>query len=78
MARERFRRGDVVEIVTVDRGMTSTKQPLTPIREERWRAIIIGPSVFVPGWWVVKKIPGNRITGCTVPDDEIECVVRRT
>jgi hypothetical protein len=71
-----IREGEMVEIVTVDRGQggTSTKHRRAPAREERWRAIIVGPSAFASGWWTVKKIERGRPTGWmtyTVPEAEI-------
>jgi hypothetical protein len=83
MSRQHFREGEIVEIVTVDRGQggTSTHHRRAPAHAEHWRAIVVGPSAFAPGWWVVKKAEGNRAMGWmtyTVPDDEILRVVRRS
>ena len=76
----RLREGEMVEIVTVDRGRGErcTNHHLrAPIRTERWRAVMLGPSAL-PGWWIVKKLKGDRPQGgsYTVPDSEIMRVVR--
>jgi len=79
MKREQFREGDPVEVVTVDRanGEASTNRAKLGHRE-RWRAVVIGPSVMGPGWWVVKKLHGSgrRWATYTVPDIEMVRVRR--
>jgi hypothetical protein len=76
-----FRRGQIVEIVTVDRGRGEkiNDHRRTPALEEHWRAIVLGPSAFALGWWVVKKLGGDRPSArrtYTVPEAEIRRVVR--
>jgi hypothetical protein len=76
-----FRRDQIVEIVTVDRGRGAkiNDHRRAPALEEHWRAIVLGPSTFARGWWVVKKLGGNRPSAgrtYTVPEAEIRRVVR--
>lgn len=79
MAVALFRRGDVVEIVTLGRGRgghaynTSRKMPV-----ERWLAVVLMPSPVSSGWWIVKKLDDNRPTGrpYTVPETEMASASR--
>ena len=81
MKRKQFREGDLVEVLTIDRARgpkaTADHRP-KPIRKERWRAVVLGPSVMGPGWWVMKKITRGRarMTTYTVPDTEMAQVTR--
>ncbi len=76
MKHERFRTGDLVVIVTVDgaRGGKATRDRRPkPVRKERWRAVVLGPSVMGSGWWIVKKMsgPSSNWMTYTVPDTEM-------
>lgn len=75
MARAPFKAGDLVEIVTVDRGRgdTSYKLKAGHARGERWRAVILMPSPLHSGWWVVKKYSrnGKATRTYTVPAAEM-------
>lgn len=73
MKRERFHEGDLVEIVTVNHGRKAiANRRRKALPKERWRAVVIGPSVIGPGWWVVKKLNGRRPhMSYTVPDIEM-------
>ena len=58
--RKQFCEGDLVEVSTVDRaaGKGATNRRPKPARKERWRAVVVGPSVLGTGWWMVKKLSG--------------------
>jgi hypothetical protein len=73
--------GDLVEIVTIDGargGKANADRRDRPIRKERWRAVVMGPSVMGSGWWIVKKVNGRRSSSMTytVPDTEMVRVGR--
>jgi hypothetical protein len=79
---EWLRQGDVVEVVTVNRangGAASNRRP-KPARNERWRGVVVGPSVMGSGWWMVKKMNGRSAPWMTytIPEDEVVRVVRRS
>ena len=80
-ASKQFREGDLVEVVTANRasgGLATNRRP-KPIRNERWRAVVVGPSVLGTGWWMVKKVNSHSAPWMTytIPEDEIVRVVRR-
>ena len=69
-----FRQGDVVEVVTVDAGRQGSaynKKRARPV--DRWRAVVLMPSPFGSGWWIVKKLSGQLPVGgaYTVPSSEM-------
>lgn len=68
MKREQFREGDLVEVVTVNRanGDGATNRPKM-VRKERWRAVVVGPSIIGAGWWIVKGLTGAALTGGPTP-----------
>jgi len=75
--------GDLIEVTTVNRaqgGNAYADSRRKPNRKERWRAVVLGPSLMGPGWWLVKKLNSRgshwRRT-YTVPEKEIVRVLRR-
>jgi hypothetical protein len=79
VARTHFREGDVVEVVTVDAGrQVSAYYKKKPRPVERWRAVILKPSPFGSGWWIVKKMSGQLPVGrtYTVPSSEMTHIGR--
>lgn len=76
MARPLFRIGDLVEIVTVDRGRGGRAYKMKRHdRTERWRGVILMRSPLVSDWWVVKKCGYSGRT-YTVPGAEMTCLQR--
>ena len=75
--RKRLEVGDLIEVMTVDRalgGNAYADRRRKPIRRERWRGVVLGPSLMGPGWWIVKKLNGAASRGrrtYTVPKNEI-------
>jgi hypothetical protein len=79
VASGKFQKGDVVEIVTLDRGRRGPSYNKRPQRTvERWRAVVLMPSPVSSGWWIVKKFSGKRLVGrtYTVPQTEMAHVQR--
>ena len=79
--RKRLEVGDLIEVMTVDRargGNAYADRRPKPIRRERWRGVVLGPSSMGPGWWIVKKLNGAASRGrrtYTVPENEIVRIV---
>ena len=74
MALDKFRRGDVVEIATIDRGRGAQAYNMKPqTGVERWRGVVLMASPLRSGWWIVKKYSGNGHPGrtYTVPGTEM-------
>jgi hypothetical protein len=79
MARAPFKAGDLVEIVTTDRGRGGTATNMKRRRRiERWRGVVRMPSPFLSGWWIVKKYSRNAYAGRTysVPATEMTRISR--
>ena len=77
MARAPFKAGDLVEIVTADRGRGDTaNSKKRRARIERWRGVVLMPSPLHSGWWMVKKYNRDGLVGrpYTVPDTEMKRV----
>ena len=73
--RQKWTPGDLVVIVTVNRGRPLLRAPKDRKsgEAEAWLGEIIGPSLLGPGWWNVRRIGSNGWRGGTfaVPDREI-------
>lgn len=73
MTAKTFNRGDLVAVLTKDRG----ERHLRKHAEETWAARVIGPSVIGDGWWLVRKVdpatgrPGKGAGTFTVPEHEM-------
>ena len=73
-----MKRGDVVEVVTTNRGLSPSLWRRLLDKQESWTGEIVGPSVLGPAWWMVRRLgPAKYGRTYAVPSDEIKRRVRK-